>query len=326
MVGPFGGIRGQDRAVGLLTRYLASGNVPPGLLFHGEEGTGKETAATAFVSALLCRNRGESAGCGTCRDCRLLRSGSHPNLLRVAPENQSILIDDIRRLQEELSRKAFSDRPRAAIVVPADRMTVQAANALLKTLEEPPADTHLFLVAHRVSRLPLTIVSRCQKVSFSPLSAQDTEEILAGIPGVGDRAGAAQIRAAAAASGGSPGRALEMLEEADDERRQWIRLLSTPDAAAISAAAASWKGTKDTARKIAVPLSVIRDLAVLASGTEYGIMNGDLLDEMRVAAGRKTPDEWGLALRALLSMSRMPPQAQKQLMAEAFLFEIHREG
>lgn len=326
MVGTFGGIRGQERAVSLLLRYLESANIPPGLLFFGEEGIGKEKAAAAFVSALFCRNRGGGGGCGSCRDCRLLLSGSHPNSLRVSPDNQNILIDDIRRLQEELSLKAFSDRPRAVVIVPADRMTVQAANALLKTLEEPPPGTHLLLVAHRISRIPPTVVSRCQKVPFSPLPAADVEEILAGTPGVGDRYSPEEIRCASACSGGSPGRAIDMLEDAEGERGNWIRLLSSPDAAAITAAAVSWKGTGDLSRKIAAPLSVLRDLALLSSGSEIGIIHEDLKNALRSAAGGKSPERWSRALRALLSISRMPPQVQKQLALEAFLFEFHGKG
>ncbi len=326
MVGAFGGVRGQDRAVALLLRYLESGNVPAGLLFYGEEGIGKEKAALAFVSALLCRNRGEAGGCGTCHDCRILASGSHPNFLRVSPENQNILIGDIRRLQEELSLKAFSDRPRAVVIAPADRMTIQAANALLKTLEEPPPGTHLLLVAHRISRLPPTIVSRCQKLSFSPLAPDLVEEIVTGIPGAGDRHTATVIRSAAAVSGGSPGRALDVLEEAEGERERWVRLLSSPDPAAITAAAATWKGAGDLSRKVAAPLSVVRDISLLSSGGGMDIINEDLKDALRIAAGRRTPEGWTRAFQALLSMSRMPPQAQKQLMVEAFLFAFHRKG
>jgi DNA polymerase-3 subunit delta' len=326
MVGTFVDVRGQDRAVALLLRYLETGNVPPGLLFFGEEGIGKEMAASAFASALFCRNRGAAGGCGTCQDCRLHASGSHPNFLRVSPEKQHIPIDDIRALQEELSLKAFSDRPRAVLITPADRMTVQAANALLKTLEEPPQGTHLLLVAHRISRLPPTIVSRCQKISFSPLTPGEVEEILAGIPGLGSRYRPGEIRGAAACSGGSPGRALEVLGESGGEREKWIRLLSSPDPAGIAETAASWKGAADLSQKIAAPLSIVRDIALLSSGTEMGIINEDLKNALRAAAGRKSPEGWSRAFKALLSMSRMPPQAQKQLMVEAFLFEFHRKG
>ncbi len=322
MVKRLADVRGQDRAVALLFRYLGSGKAPPGLLFFGEEGIGKETAAEAFAAALLCRAPGPGGACGACPDCRLRASGSHPNLLRVLPENRNILIDDIRLLQEELSLKAFSDRPRVALVVPADRMTVQAANALLKTLEEPPPGTHFILVSHRLSQLPPTIVSRCQKVPFSPLSREAVAEILRSLPGAGGTRPPDAIRAAAACSGGSPGRALEVLEEAEGERETWVRLLTKPDAAAISRTASGWKGAGETAPLVAVPLSVLRDIALLSSGAEAAIMNEDLGELLRPVAARKSPDGWTRALRELLSMSRMPPQAQKPLMLEAFLFGL----
>ncbi len=323
MVERLAAVRGQDRAVALLSRYLESAKVPPGLLFFGEEGIGKEKAARAFAAALLCRAPGPGGACGACPDCRLLAAGSHPNLVRVVPENRNILIDDIRGLQEELALKAFSDRPRVALVVPADRMTVQAANALLKTLEEPPRATHLVLVSHRLSQLPPTIVSRCQKVPFSPLPAETVAEILRGLPeGQGARPPEA-IRAAAACAAGSPGRALEALDEAGAEREAWLRLLARPDAAAISRAASAWKGSGETAPLIAVPLSIVRDLALLSSGAEAAIMNADLAELLRPVAARKSAGGWTRALRELLGMSRMPPQAQKPLMLEAFLFGLH---
>lgn len=323
MVKRLAAVRGQDRAVALLLRYLASGKVPPGLLFFGEEGIGKETAAEAFAAALLCRTPDPGGACGACPDCRLSAAGSHPNLLHVLPENRNILIDDIRLLQEELSLKAFSDRPRVALVVPADRMTVQAANALLKTLEEPPPGTHFLLVSHRLSQLPPTIVSRCQKIPFSPLPREAVTEILRSLPDAGAARPPDAIRAAAACSGGSPGRALEVLEEAKGEREDWLRLLTKADAAAITRTAAGWKGAGETAPLVAVPLSILRDIALLSSGAEAAIMNEDLREFLRPVAARKSPDGWTRALRELLAMSRMPPQAQKPLMLEAFLFGLH---
>src|SRR5512139_3067856 len=227
MVETFASVRGQERAIALLRRYLASGATPGGLLFAGEEGVGKEKAARAFVSALLCRAPGADGACGACPDCRLLASGGHPNLLRIVPETHFLRIDEVRSLKEELSLKAFSDRPRVALLVPADRMTTQAANALLKTLEEPPPGTHLLLVAHRVSQVMPTIVSRCQRVPFFPLAAETVAEILAGLPEAAGRTGGA-IRLAALPSGGSPGRALAILPGLSDERGTWLSLLANP--------------------------------------------------------------------------------------------------
>ena len=185
MVEPLSALIGQERAIALLRRYIGAEAVPQGLLFSGEEGVGKEKAARAFAASLLCRKPGTDGACGSCPDCRLLTSGAHPNFFFIAPETQFLRIEEIRALREELSLKAFSDRPRVAILCPADRMTPQATNALLKTLEEPPAGAHLILVAHRTSVLMPTIVSRCQKVPFFPLAVGAVTEILARRPGMG---------------------------------------------------------------------------------------------------------------------------------------------
>ncbi|GAB4372837.1 MAG: DNA polymerase III subunit delta' [Deltaproteobacteria bacterium] len=312
--------------MGLLRRYLEAGQVPAGLLFHGEEGVGKETAALAFSAALLCRSPSGGDACGECPDCRLFGAGSHPNFLRVGPENLSIPIDGIRRLQEELSLKSFSDRPRIALIHPADRMTIQAANALLKTLEEPPPSSHLLLVAHRISRLPVTIVSRCQKVPFGPLPTALVETVLSSRPRDGGRRSPEAVRRAAACSGGSPGRALAALDEGEDERNAWLDLFTSFSPGKIFEAAKGWKGGGEIGPRIAAPLSLLRDIALLSSGEKEDIMNEDLGPVLATLAGSRSADEWTRAFQALLSMSRTPPQLQKSLMLEAFLFEWFGKG
>ncbi len=325
MVESLSSIRGQDRAVSLLRRYLKAESVPPGLLFFGEEGIGKEKTALAWIEALLCRERAGDGACGSCADCRLLSSGAHPNLLRISPENHFIRIDEIRGLKEELSLKAFSDRPRAVILCPADRMTLQAANALLKTLEEPPPAVHLVLVAHRLSQLPPTIVSRCQKIPFTTMPPTDVEEILHGIPSLVKRHTADEIRVASACAGGSPGRAILLLSEMEEDRSTWMALFSRQDPAAVVAAGEGWKRTGERKGQIAVPLSLARDLALLSSGAETDIINEDFRKTLEPVAARKSRHQWTRAFHALLSVSRLPPQAQKRLALEAFLFNLHRK-
>jgi hypothetical protein len=202
-------------------------------------------------------------------------------------------------------------------------MTLQAANALLKTLEEPPPSTHFVLVAHRLSQLPPTIVSRCQKVPFSTLPAAAVEKILGGKPGAGPIHDRGAIRAAAACSGGSPGRALLLIESMEEDRRMWARLFSGPDPAGAAAAGEAWRKGGERQGQIVVPLSIVRDLALLSSGGNADIINEDLRDDLRAVAGGKTPYRWARAFQALLSMSRLPPQAQKRLALEAFLFGLH---
>ncbi|MGE5283905.1 MAG: DNA polymerase III subunit delta' [Actinomycetota bacterium] len=326
MVEPLSAVIGQGRALALLRRYVGAGAVPQGLLFSGEEGVGKEKAARAFAAALLCRKPREDGACGSCHDCRLLSSGAHPNFLSIAPETQFLRIDEIRALREELSLKAFSDRPRVAILCPADRMTPQAANALLKTLEEPPAGAHLILVAHRPSVLMPTIVSRCQRIPFFPLPADEVEGILSRHPDAGGEHPPAVVALAARVSGGSPGRALALLPGLAEEREAWVGLLTKLSPAAAVKLAESWKGEGDAPGRMAAPLSLLRDLSLLSSGGGAGIMNEDLRELLAAVAVQLPGNGWDAALRELLSISRMPPQPQKRLMLEAFFFGLHGKG
>lgn len=326
MVESLSAVVGQERALGLLRRYIGAGAVPQGLLFSGEEGVGKEKTARAFAAALLCRNPGAEGACLLCPDCRLLASGAHPNFFFIAPDTQFLRIDEIRALQEELALKAFSDRPRVAILCPADRMTPQAANALLKTLEEPPPGAHLILVAHRAAVLMPTIVSRCQRIPFFPLAAGTVAEILSRHPDAGGEVPLPAIRLAAAVSGGSPGRALSLLPDLADEREEWLALFTKPSPAGAVRLAESWKGEGDAPGRLAAPLSLARDLALLSSEGGADIMNEDLRESLASAAVHVPAEGWIAAFRELLSISRMPPQPQKRLMLEAFFFGLHGKG
>ncbi len=326
MVERFSGVLGQAKALGLLRRYLLADAVPQGLLFSGEEGIGKERTALALAAALLCRDRGEDGACGACPECRLFGASAHPNFLHIVPETQFLRIGEIRELQEELSLKAFSDRPRVVVLSSADRMTPQAANALLKTLEEPPRGTHLILIAHRGSAMLPTIVSRCQRIPFLPLPAETIAEILSRHSDAGPGVPAPLLRIAAAVSGGSAGRALSLLPGLAEERDTWLSLLSKLSTREAVDLAESWKGEGDTPERMAAPLSLARDLALLSSGGGADIINDDLREPLAAAARRPPDGGWDAAFRSLLSISRMPPQPQKRLMLEAFFFGLRGKG
>ena len=328
MVERFSGILGQEKAVGLLKSYISRGATPHGLLFSGEEGVGKETAARLFSAALFCRAPGEDGACGICHDCRLFASVSHPNFLKVALEEKSkfLRIEEIRALQEELSLKAFSDRWRVVVLNPADRMTPQAANALLKTLEEPPPETCFILIAHRIAAMMPTIVSRCQKVPFFPLSVEMTGEVLARLPDIGEEYSSEMIRLACAASGGSPGRALALLPEIENERDIWMTAFINASAKEIIELAETFKGEGGEPGRLSAPLTLARDLSLISSGSQAAIINNDLWDRLSTAAGCPPDGGWEAVFRELLAISRMPPQPQKRLMLEAFLFGMRRKG
>jgi DNA polymerase-3 subunit delta' len=228
-------IRGQDHAVGLLRSAYDSGRLPHAYLFQGPEGVGKETTALEFAAALNCE-AGGLAGCGECPACRMAAGLSHPDIHLVFPVPRTLKPEELSEIlgaavrdgyrETDFGRRAAiisveivlsevvaraNQRPyvgpwKVFVVADADTMTTEAANTLLKTLEEPPDATVIILTTSRPSALPSTVVSRCQRVPFTRLDGETIEEILVSDPRLGfDRKAA---RAAAAAAGGSAGRAV----------------------------------------------------------------------------------------------------------------------
>jgi DNA polymerase-3 subunit delta' len=148
-----------------LAAAFAAGRMPHALLIHEAPGAGGEWLASWAAQLVLC-TQGERAPCGGCASCRRVLSGQHPDImtLRLLEDSQQIRIEQVRELSEELSLTSHQGSYKVGIVSPADALNRFAANALLKTLEEPPARTLLVLVATQPSRLPATILSRCQRI------------------------------------------------------------------------------------------------------------------------------------------------------------------
>lgn len=164
---------------GLIDR-LAAGRLPHALLLSGAAGMGKRDFATRFSHAILCDTpAGDGSACGQCRGCLLMQAGSHPDYLRVEPEEEgkSIGIDAVRELARFQALKSQYGRQRVIQLQPADALNANSSNALLKTLEEPAGETVLLLVTDRPMALLPTIRSRCQQILFRPLSAAGDETL-----------------------------------------------------------------------------------------------------------------------------------------------------
>jgi DNA polymerase-3 subunit delta' len=149
-----------------------------GVLFTGPRGIGKQQFATAFAHWLICEQPQSDHACGTCRSCLLIKAGSHPDLLTITPEEEgkAIKVDQIRELIEKLSFTGHVQGARVIIISPADALNINASNSLLKTLEEPPANTYLILITDKPSKLMATIRSRTQIVRFDlPTESQSLE-------------------------------------------------------------------------------------------------------------------------------------------------------
>jgi DNA polymerase-3 subunit delta' len=311
---PFSELMGQDRALASLRAALRRGALHHALLLAGPAGVGKGTAARILAQALNCEGAGRAEGqaaddaCGRCGPCRKIARGVHPDVLRIEEEramaragawepkagrtpSRDIVVDQIRDLVDgRLALKRFEGRRRVVIFDPADAMNPQAQNALLKTLEEPPDDTVLILVAASPDALLPTIRSRCLRVAFAPLP----DELVAARLAAEGRP-AEEARLAAALAGGSLGRALELDASALRGLRQAVEAaagLPPDDPGAWIAFAREAGQDRESARETCELLLVwLRDVLALqaAPGTRPAL--GDLASAARSAADALRPSQ-----------------------------------
>lgn len=179
---PWQSLRGHDRVVEAIRRMLAAGRLPHAFLFVGPEGIGKEAFALKLAQTLLCERSdpAQMNPCGACPSCVQVGGGTHPDVLRAGrPEDRLELpIRVIRELCLDLGLKPMRGGRKVAIVTDADSMNEEAANAFLKTLEEPPEGSVLILIGTSAEAQLDTILSRCRVLRFEPLSEGDLAAVL----------------------------------------------------------------------------------------------------------------------------------------------------
>ena len=205
-----------------LTQAWRGTRFPHALLLRGPTGVGKAALAEWIARLVLCDERA-SAPCGHCASCQLLAAGNHPDLLRVGLEEDArqVKIESVRALAASLGMRSYRQGHKVAIVSPADRMSTGAANALLKTLEEPAPETLLVLVADQVERLPATIASRCQQLRIARPTPEaalvwlNAQERRTDWPACLELAYGAPLRAMTVAAGGGAALTREMSDLLD---------------------------------------------------------------------------------------------------------------
>ena len=236
---------------------LESGRPPHALLMHGPGGIGKRRLALRLAAAVLCAGPRPDP-CGACRSCRLLDAGSHPDFLRIEPaEGESAIpIGTVRDLIDRFT--LTTERIRVAVVAPAEAMNQAAANAFLKTLEEPAGSAAFILASDAPGRLPATIRSRCRKMA---VPAPPDAEALAW---VGTKTDPAHARRLLDFAGGAPLAALELGRRHGEEA---LSALHTETAALLGGAAdpievaGRWRKTGDGALVLSGLFAALRDLA-----------------------------------------------------------------
>lgn len=291
---------GHESTLAALGHAIAQGRLHHANLFIGPDGIGKRQIAYALATALHCEEPTNAGGCGDCSSCLLHQRGEHPDFVSLKPEGRYIKIDAIRELQKATRFRPYSAAVRIVVIDQAESMRDEAANALLKTLEEPSGDTVFVLLAAQANRLLPTIRSRCQPVRCAPLTTAETLAVLSrldGNPG----------ETAARLSYGSPGRALDLAASGVLDSREALvdELLSLRqrDASLPSRIAEAWANDRaGTDARFEALLWIVRDLLFATLGEEERIANRDLLVPIEEGATRLGADRvstmWSLIIAA----------------------------
>ncbi len=169
---------GQRQAQKFLARSIAADRLAHAYLFRGPGGVGKQLFARKLAASINCKqNKGVDA-CGVCGPCKKMAADSHPDFLHVFPEKGAIKIAQVRELIKQLSFAPYEAQTRVVLIEDVHTMRQEAANSLLKTLEEPPANNILILTADSAGNVLQTIISRCQCIPFYSLTAEETKSVL----------------------------------------------------------------------------------------------------------------------------------------------------
>lgn len=173
----FSEVMGHAQAKKILQNALAGGRAAHAYLFTGSAGVGKNTLARAFAASLLCKN-GVTEACGSCPVCKKFAGDNMPDFITLTPAGNNIKIEQVRELQKKAQFKPYEADKKVYLINQADTMTVEAANCLLKILEDPPSNTVFLLTSvNQYSLLP-TIISRCQLVPLTKVPRDEINEVL----------------------------------------------------------------------------------------------------------------------------------------------------
>jgi DNA polymerase-3 subunit delta' len=257
---------------------------PHALLLVGRPGMGKAVLAEELARFLLCEHPvGDTAACRQCTSCTLFAAGNNPDYFRVTPaaDSRVIKIDQVRELAAGLSMTSHGNGRKVVILTPADALNINAANSLLKTLEEPTDNTVLVLVSAYPARLPATVRSRCQQIHVQATDRQQTSRWLA------DRHPGASSGVYLALANGAPLQALQLAQEnALEERERRFRVLlgirqGREDPLAV---AADWAADEDLKGLRWMREWFMDLLRIRLTGQTEGIHGIDLLDSLSALA------------------------------------------
>lgn len=317
----------------MLERAIAADRMHHAYLFVGPEGVGKFQTALALAAALNCLRRNDSefaSGCGECASCRKIASQQHPDVHVVSPDGQTIKIDQVRSVQKSASTRPYEGRYQIIIIDQAHRMGDEAANAILKTLEEPPLSMRFALISDQPNKLLDTIRSRCQLLRFGNLETHEVAELLrAASDTIDPKPPDEFLPVAARFAEGSPGRAIGLLESGMLERRidavrQMLATHATNTWTLLQQAEAMQKDKSLLLEYIDIIKAFLRDVMLFKTlGNVARCVNQDLPDQIQALADVLSMDGVLSRLDLLDHYSRMLLRPiNPQLIAENLLLQL----
>ncbi len=324
---PFADIIGHDHAKTLLRSAILQNRLAHAYLFHGDDRIGKRLLALRLAQTLLCETVSDGRqpdACGTCRACQQVDARTHPDFLVIEPDqemaNPQIKIESIRDIEHQMIYRPLIGNRKICLIDDADRMTIGAANALLKTLEEPPDHSLFILVSSRPYALPATIRSRCQALRLTAPAQTQVEAAVI----LKREMPPADARFLAMLSDGQLGRALECdLEQARTNQKEFAAIFSAKGlqsfSTVLAAAEALAKGDR-AAEAFDWLLRWLRDLLLIAvgSGSDH-ILNLDQRAGMQALAAHISIDD---LLDLIGDLETMERQANRNLNVQIALETI----
>jgi DNA polymerase-3 subunit delta' len=323
----FSTIEGHEKSIRILQRAIANNALAHAYLFSGQAGIGKKKTAFALAAAVNCLNARPEGGCGECPSCRKVDTLGHPDVHVLLPDGDEIKIDQIRQVQADFALKPFEGPKKVLIVDNAETMNAASSNAFLKTLEEPPGDALIILITAMPHGLLPTIRSRCQEITFQPLSRNTLARALVRMRGLSED----DAWFIAALAQGSMGRGLEMdiaLEKTarGEVATLWSGLAQMGPAETLALAEALGKDRERIERLIETGVEALRDALVYRETGEQRL----LIHAQAQPLYRQVADRYSLPrLLAdmelfLASRDLLDRRVSAQLVAENLLLKFGR--
>jgi len=325
----FTSLVGHEKAKTLLREAAAHNKMAHAYLFRGPDGVGKKKAALTLAAFLNCKNPFEHDACGHCSSCHKYLSGNHPDLFIIKPEGKAIKINQVRELKHQLTFPPLEAKVRVVILEDIHTMRREAANSLLKTLEEPAPGNLLILTADQKGELLSTILSRCQLIPFAPLDPEDMVQILVQENEMDE----AIAHTLASISEGSFGRAQFLWQEnLLALRQEIIETLLLGETSNHEEAVGLVFRLSEKAASLKENITELLDLLrlwyrdiilILAGGPESSIRNHDLLESLQTASCRDNISQLQKKLQHLKRAEKqLHRNCSRALVLETLFFDL----